>query len=670
MMKILVINLSSRPDRLSFMNQQLSGLEWERIDALNGYNLGLNDFKSLGFTPYSQWTDPLLGRNHTNTDIAAMISHYRAWEKCIEYDCPVLILEDDAEKINKLDLNEIENLLQTYDVVYLDHREMVEEKTQYIDKNFFKPYYPYWNSAYAISPATAKKIVELSNYKNNLIPVDEFFPSLFLVDYNEHCLSKNKNIINNFNSLQRIFTEHFSLSPIAYKNKVFKQKPRSELGSDIERGILMNTIENLHLLTVATDITKLGYLNKSVNEIGNQFVNLGQNKMWTGGDMSKPGGGMKLNLVKNYIKFLSDNDIILFVDGYDVFINDDRNTILERFKGFNVDVLFAAEKNCWPSSELESFFPKSNTEYNYLNSGVYIGYVHALKKLLDQTISDSEDDQLFLQKQYLKQKILSTESQVKIALDHENYIFQCLAGAEKELSIKKNKQILNNATRCCPCILHGNGGSSTKAKFDNLVDDILNNNIFITRKTSVEMIHTTEFNEISPGSDIIEMDFMTPENCQKLIDLAEQNGKWESMYGDKFPGQEIRIREFSMDFWNDLEEHFKNTINPVIEKHWWPLMMYGLRDAFIIKYDQKTQSNLKCHHDASLVSGLVKLNDGYTGGETYFYRQNLSNINTSVGKMILWPGQVTHGHEGRTVHTGTKYNLVIWTSRHRNDINY
>jgi len=239
------------------MQQQLSGYEWERIDALNGYTLSLNDFKQRGFTPFSQWIDPMLGRNHTNTDLAAMISHYKAWEKCIELDCPVLILEDDAERIDNLDLAEVEDLLNTYDVVYLDHREMVPDEIKHVNDRFFKPYYPYWNSAYAISPSTAKKIIELSNYKNNLIPVDEFFPSLFNVDYNRYCLSNNINVKNNFINLQRIFTSKFSLTPIAYSNKVFKQKPRSELGSDIERGVIMSTIENTHLITVATDITRL-----------------------------------------------------------------------------------------------------------------------------------------------------------------------------------------------------------------------------------------------------------------------------------------------------------------------------------------------------------------------------------------------------------------------------
>lgn len=98
--------------------------------------------------------------------------------------------------------------------------------------------------------------------------------------------------------------------------------------------------------------------------------------------------------------------------------------------------------------------------------------------------------------------------------------------------------------------------------------------------------------------------------------------------------------------------------------------MYGLRDAFIIKYTPETQRSLACHHDASLVSTITYLNDDYTGGDTYFPRQKFSTENVPVGKIVLWPGQVTHGHEGREVTSGTKYALVVWTARRPGDINY
>lgn len=666
-MKIKVINLSSRKDRLAFITDQLKEYNWQRFDALNGHNLTLDVIRKLGFYPDTGWQDPMLGRSLTNTELAAMISHYRIWEMCANDTENYLILEDDVELLRPIDYSEINTLLNTYDIAYLDHKEMVESKTINVNDQYFIPYYPYWNSAYALTPAAARLIIS-SGYRDNVIPVDEYFPIMFGVNYNQHCLSKNTQVRNNFNRLQEILTAKGMLRPIAFKNKVFKQKSRSELGSDIESGKIMKASKTIHLLTVATDESKLNYLRQSKNNIAESFINLGKGKTWTGGDMTKPGGGMKLRLVKEYIEDKDNNDFVLFVDGHDVFINDDLDTIAERFEGFNVDVLFAAEKICWPDKGMETWFTKSGTGYDYLNSGVYMGSVKALKKLLNTPITDSEDDQLFLQKQFIRAKI---DGILNVALDHENYIFQCLAGAHEDITINRHRQFLNTKTRCCSCILHGNGGTSTKKHFDELVEKVITKQAPQNTTTNTSPIlfeQATTFKVVSP--DILEMDFLTPEYCQQMIDMAEAHGKWESMYGDKFPGQEIRLREFSMELWNDLDNHFKKVINPLIEKYWWPLLMYGLRDAFIIKYNQESQSNLKCHHDASLVSGIVKLNEGYTGGDTYFYRQDFSNINTPVGKMILWPGQVTHGHEGRTVHTGTKYNLVIWTSRHRNDINY
>jgi len=666
-MKIVVINLAHRQDRLSFMREQLSGWEWARYPAINGHTTTLEQFKQMGFTPYKKWIDPMLGRKHTLTDIAAMASHYMVWSDCAVNNEPVLILEDDAELKGKLDAHEVEQLLEEYDIVYLDHKEMFFDHAVSVDERFVQPYYPYWNDAYAISPRLAKRIIK-SKYRENLIPVDEFYPLINGVDYNETCLSNEQYIKDNFNELKGLFDELIGIKSIAYKVPIFRQVSRSVLGSDIENGpkISEEKMENkVHVYTVATDESRLNYLNLSKEKFNIDYTNLGHNVQWNGGDMSRPGGGQKINLVKQQLENLPDDDIVLFVDGYDVYINDPLNTIVERFKGFDCGVLFAAEKTCWPDRALAPFFTESHTDYKYPNSGAYIGYVSGLKALFNTGLGDGDDDQLYVQKQIIKTNLDNKDA---VKLDYENYLFQCLADSVADVTVNKNRQLLNTNTRCCPCILHGNGGDSTKKQFDNLVDRITKNQDTYITTSGVEFINTKNIKQLD--TDILEMDFMTPAACQKLIDLAESNGKWESMYGDKFPGQEIRIREFSMEFWNDLEQHFKTVVNPLIEKYWWPLLMYGLRDAFIIRYNKDTQSNLACHHDASLVSGLVKLNDGYTGGETYFHRQNLSNINTPVGKMILWPGQVTHGHEGRTVHTGTKYNLVIWTSRHKGDINY
>ena len=97
--------------------------------------------------------------------------------------------------------------------------------------------------------------------------------------------------------------------------------------------------------------------------------------------------------------------------------------------------------------------------------------------------------------------------------------------------------------------------------------------------------------------------------------------------------------------------------------------MYGLRDAFIIKYEMDKQRELRVHNDASLITGSVKLNDDYTGGILEFPRQGINNSDVPVGKCILFPSQVTHGHTSTKLESGTKYSLTIWSSRYKGDIN-
>jgi len=652
-MKIFVINLEARPDRLAFMSEQLRDYTWERFPAIDGHSINQSDIESMGFRPYSKWQDPLLHRPLTITEIACAISHYKLWEKCAELNEPILILEDDSNRIEDIDFEELYYLSEHYDIIYLDHREMFPEESIEVSE-FVRPYYPYWNNAYVITPHLARYIIK-SAYKKNIIPVDELFPILSNVDFNAHCINHKQMFID----LQNMFMTT-ATSPIAYKQSIFKQVPRSKLGSDIESGKkIMNDKQNIHVITVATDESRLSYLNTSTKKYNINFTNLGKDVVWEGGTMKGPGGGQKLNLVKDYVSKINDDDVVLFVDGYDVFINDNLETIYERFIGFDCKILFAGEKNCWPDKTLQPFF-EGDTDYKYLNSGVYIGYASYICSLIENYIQNSEDDQLFMQKKFIVDKFNASNL---YKIDTENYLFQCLAGAVNAVSVKPNGQLVNKETRCCPCILHGNGGEAVKKDFDKLFQTI-----FTTNETDIELILPTGYNIVGP--DVLELDFLTPEMSLKLIELAESHGKWESMSGDKFPAQEMRIREIDLKLFNQLEQHFEKNVYPLIEQHWFPLKMYGLRDAFIIKYSPETQASLKCHHDASLVSGNVKLNDDYTGGDTFFYRQNYSNINTPVGKLIMWPGQVTHGHEGREVTSGTKYNLVIWTSRRPGDLNY
>ena len=96
--------------------------------------------------------------------------------------------------------------------------------------------------------------------------------------------------------------------------------------------------------------------------------------------------------------------------------------------------------------------------------------------------------------------------------------------------------------------------------------------------------------------------------------------------------------------------------------------MYGMRDGFVMRYAMNTQRKLNLHTDASLVTGSVKLNDNYEGAELVFPRQGISNKDIPIGKCILFPGTVTHGHECTELKSGVKYSLTMWSCRYPGDM--
>ena len=100
--------------------------------------------------------------------------------------------------------------------------------------------------------------------------------------------------------------------------------------------------------------------------------------------MGKPyfSHSLKLLYMSDFLNTLPEDDIIMFVDAYDVLIISDKKTILEKFLQKKTPLLFAAEKNCWPLDNVKDRFPNSPTPFKYINSGTYIGYVYFLKKWL------------------------------------------------------------------------------------------------------------------------------------------------------------------------------------------------------------------------------------------------------------------------------------------------
>jgi len=414
-----------------------------------------------------------------------------------------------------------------------------------------------------------------------------------------------------------------------------------------------------YVYTVATDLEKAKKLTASAKHNKIKVKVLGAKENWTGGDIkNSPGGGMKINLLKKELSKHKDDDVVMFVDGYDVLLNDVLENIVRSYLTFHSRVVFAAEKNCWPDRNMASEFARTNFRNDYLNSGCYIGVVSELKKILSEDISDSDDDQLYFQKQYLSGKY-------DIRLDHDCRLFQCVAQDEDNFKITDDLKIYNVETDTYPKILHGNGGEYSKEKFDH--------SYYILFQPLVNEVHrfVCDGTIKAVGPEILLMKFMTKEMCADMIKLAEATAKREGGFkplpGDAYPGMEIRINKMDRNLYYAIEDNLQKYVFPALERYYPPLHMFGIRDLFIIRYSKTTQKSLRLHNDLSLISGSVKLNDNYTGAQLYFPRQQFNNKDIEIGDLLLWPSQVTHPHESLPIYEGTKYSLVLWTQRFKGD---
>lgn len=219
------------------------------------------------------------------------------------------------------------------------------------------------------------------------------------------------------------------------------------------------------IFTVASEETE-GYKRylRSAQHHGLLVETLGLGQPWKGGDMSFPGGGYKVNLLKEALEAYKDSDrLVLFTDSYDVMFLGGMKEILARFLKFDAGVVFGAEHYCWPDASLREKYPLIlGKGARFLNSGMFMGFARDVYKVLSaNTIEDTEDDQLFYTKIYLDEEL---REELRLKLDSRSEIFQNLNGAEREVKLDfaddNGEGFLRNLDHeTSPMVVHGNGPS-------------------------------------------------------------------------------------------------------------------------------------------------------------------------------------------------------------------
>ena len=164
----------------------------------------------------------------------------------------------------------------------------------------------------------------------------------------------------------------------------------------------------------------LDKLKQKVAENGESITVLGESDTRFIGWQGSVNFGVKLREVSNFIRQaeLNDGDIVLFTDAYDVAYFGNKKEIIGRFLEFEKPIVFGCEKVCHPDPELSVKYTNTDFEFPYLNSGLFIGYVWALRKCFsDYVYEDSEHDQRYWTTQYLE------KNNNLIELDYMNGIF-------------------------------------------------------------------------------------------------------------------------------------------------------------------------------------------------------------------------------------------------------
>lgn len=215
---------------------------------------------------------------------------------------------------------------------------------------------------------------------------------------------------------------------------------------------LIDEVKNTKVLTVATTQTKgLKTLLTSCKQNNINLIQLGADSRWSDFDV-------KLKELNSYLSEQTNNDIILFVDGYDSYFIDSIKIIVEKFINLNCDILMSSEINCFPDKSLKDKYDKNSSPFKYVNSGGFIGYTQPLKqaisKLLD--IQKNSTSEYKNNDQYLW-SIYCMDNNIK--LDYDCNIFQCLHSTKPDYFELEGARYKNKITNSFPSILHANGNS-------------------------------------------------------------------------------------------------------------------------------------------------------------------------------------------------------------------
>ena len=245
-----------------------------------------------------------------------------------------------------------------------------------------------------------------------------------------------------------------------------------------------SNLADVHMVAVATALKpELKLLYSSALALGVRMKVLGLGAPWRG-------LASKVELLQEYLSKVADDDLVLFIDAYDVLLLADADKLIHRFLALNARVVFSAEYTCAPDKGLSLLYANVTstraTPFTYVNSGSYIGYVADVRTMLQEVQDDilthhtfhgadrfRLDDQRWFNRFFVRHQTSwwantskdGTDPVIRsVALDRQGLLFHTLHDVPLD-AFKSTSgavgSLFSTVVRAQPCLIHGNGNGIT-----------------------------------------------------------------------------------------------------------------------------------------------------------------------------------------------------------------
>ena len=204
--------------------------------------------------------------------------------------------------------------------------------------------------------------------------------------------------------------------------------------------------------------------------------------------------GQKIVLARHFaLEHWHEFSHFLFCDAFDVILAADAVEILLAFERLASPIVFSAERSCSPDRLLRWRYPKAETPYRFLNSGLWMGETKAVREMFQSLQSPAVGGEPSCQRIYTN---LFLHGKAPIALDYHCHLFQSLYWSDFDLEWDSAaRRVRNRITGTHPCAFHGNGRSNLDQVIRWQEEAIrVNNSITANRRTSTPVTATAARN--------------------------------------------------------------------------------------------------------------------------------------------------------------------------------